>query len=90
MQMIVIQFEVLKTIFPVCATERASKDGWIKTIFPQYFEEPRAFQSNAHQCSKLVWLDNWTSHNITPRLKEVLATKRVILKYFPPCATHLC
>ena len=65
--------------------------GWMdQTIFPQYFEEPRAFQSDLHQRSKLVWLDNYTSHSITPRLKEVLAAKRVILKCLPPYATHLC
>ena len=37
-----------------------------------------------------MWLDNCTSYSITPRLKEVLAAKRVIFKYLPPCATHLC
>ena len=70
---------------------RTGPKGWMdQTLLPQYFEEPRAFQSDLHQRSKLVWLNNCTSHSITPRLREVLAAKRVILKYLPPCATHLC
>lgn len=77
------------TIPGVCY--RTGPKGWMdQSIFPQYFEEPRAYQPDIHNRTKYVWVDNCTGHNITPRLAAVLAQKRTVLKYLPPCTTHLC
>lgn len=61
-----------------------------QTIFPEYFAEPRTFQADVQQRSKVVWVGNCTSHMITPRLRSILAEKRICLRYLPPCAIHLC
>jgi hypothetical protein len=42
------------------------------------------------QRTKVVWLDNCSSHSLTPRLTTVLTGKNTILRYLPPCSTHLC
>lgn len=70
---------------------RSGPKGWMdQSIFPEYFLEPRAFQPDLHQRVKNIWLDNCTSHTVTPRLAAVLASKNVVLRYLPPCSTHLC
>jgi hypothetical protein len=61
-----------------------------EALFFQYFEEPRTYQPDLYNCTKTIWVDNCTGHNITPRLAMVLAEKRTILRYLSPCATHLC
>ena len=72
-------------------TYRTSPKGWMdQTLFPQYFEEPRAFQSDVHGRTKVVWCDNCTGHSETPQLKATLASKRIMLRYLPPSTTHLC
>ena len=72
-------------------TYRTGPKGWIdQTVFPEYFAEPRAFQADVQQRSKVVWVDNCTSHFLTPRLRTILAEKQTSLRYLPPCATHLC
>ena len=38
----------------------------------------------------MVWLDNCSSHSLTPRLTAALTGKNTTLKYLPPCSTHLC
>ena len=70
---------------------RTGPKGWMsQRILVEYFLEPRTFQPDLHNRTKVVWLDNCTSHNMTTRLAEVLEQKRCILKYLPPCSTHLC
>ena len=65
--------------------------GWMdQSIFSQYFMEPCAYQPNHHGCTKYVWVDNCTAHNMTPTLAAILAQKQTTLKYLPICATHLC
>jgi hypothetical protein len=59
-------------------------------LFPEFFLEPRAFQPDLHGRTKVVWVDNCSSHRITPRLTTVLTEKQTILKFLPPCCTHLC
>ena len=46
--------------------------------------------SDFYNCTKTIWVDNCTIHNIIPRLAMILAKKITTLKYLPPCATHLC
>ena len=70
---------------------RTGPKGWMdQTLFAEYFFEPRAFQSDVHGRSKVVWVDNCAGHNMTPQLSIVLEAKQTILKYLPPCSTHLC
>ena len=65
--------------------------GWMdQSIFSQYFMEPRSYQPNHHGRIKYVWVDNCTTHNMTPTLATLLAQKRTTLKYLPICAIHLC
>ena len=65
--------------------------GWMdQSIFFQYFMELRAYQPDLHHCTKYVWVDNCTTHNITFTLVAVLAQKHTTLKYLPSCATYLC
>ena len=65
--------------------------GWMdQGIFVQYFEDLRAYQPDIHSRTKHVWVDNCTGHNLNLRLEAVLASKRTVLKYLPPCSTHLC
>jgi hypothetical protein len=72
-------------------TYRTGPKGWMdQSIFPKYFNEPRAFQADVQQRTKVVWLDNYRSHSLTPRLTIVLTGKNTILRYLPPCSTHLC
>ena len=60
-----------------------------QALFAEFFADPRAFQANIHGRRKLVWVDNCTGHNITPRLTVVLEASHSALKYLPPCSTHL-
>jgi hypothetical protein len=60
--------------------------GFVSRIFL----EPRAFQPDLHRRTKVVWIDNCSSYRITPRLTTVLTEKQTILKFMPPCCTHLC
>ena len=85
--------------YPICGLKdsilgisyRTGPKGWMdQSIFSQYFMEPRAYQPNHHGCTKYVWVDNCTAHNMTPTLAAVLAQKQTIFKYLPICATHLC
>jgi hypothetical protein len=70
---------------------RTGPKGWMdQGLFSQYFEEPRAYQSDLYNRTKTIWVDNCTAHNITPQLAMVLAEKRTTLKYLPPCTIHLC
>ena len=70
---------------------RTGPKGWMdQTLFSDYFVEPRAFQSDIYGCSKFIWVDNCTGHNMTPRLSTVLEANNAILKYLPPFSTHLC
>ena len=70
---------------------RTGPKGWMdQTLFSDYFVEPRAFQSDVHGRSKFIWVDNCTGHNMIPRLSTVLEANNAILKYLPPCSTHLC
>ena len=65
--------------------------GWMdQALFADFFEESRAFQSNLHDFTKIIWIDNCLSHNLTLRLEAVLQEKHSILRYLPPCSTHLC
>ena len=70
---------------------RIGPNGWMdQSIFSQYFIEPRAYQPDHHGCTKYVWVDNYTTHNMTSTLAAILAQKRTTLKYLPICAIHLC
>ncbi len=70
---------------------RTSPKAWIDTtLFPEYFLEPRAYQADLHHRTKLVWLDNCSGHNSTPRLEATLIEKHTVLKFLPPCCTDLC
>ena len=70
---------------------RTGPKGWMdQSIFAQYFAEPCAFQADVQQRTKMVWVDNCSSHSITPTLAHVLAEKNTTMKYLPPCSTHLC
>jgi hypothetical protein len=72
-------------------TYRTGPKRWMdQSIFLEYFNEPRALQTDVQQCTKVVWLDNCSSHSLTPRLTTVLTGKNTILRYLPPCSTHLC
>jgi hypothetical protein len=63
-------------------TYRIGPKGWMdQSIFPNYFNEPRAFQADVQQRTKVVWLDNCSSHSLTPRLRTVLTGKNTILRY---------
>ena len=70
---------------------RTGPKGWMdQTMFPEYFLEPRTYQADLHHCQKIIWLDNCSSHAMTPRLATVLAAKNTIFKFLPPCSTHVC
>jgi hypothetical protein len=70
---------------------RTGPKSWMdQALFPEFFLEPRAFQLDLHGRTKVVWVDNCSSHRITPRLTTVLTEKQTILKFLPPCYTHLC
>ena len=70
---------------------RTGPKGWMdQALFAKFFVDPQAFHFDIHGRQKLVWVDNCTSHNITPRLTVVLEAKHSTLKYLPPCFIHLC
>jgi hypothetical protein len=70
---------------------RIGPKGWMdQALFPEFLLEPRAFQPDLHGRTKVIWADNCSSHRITPRLTTVLTEKQTILKFLPPCCTHLC
>jgi hypothetical protein len=65
--------------------------GWMdQALFPEYFLEPHAFQPDLHGRIKVIWVDNYSSHRITLRLTIVLIEKQIVLRFLPPCCTHLC
>jgi hypothetical protein len=70
---------------------RSGPKSWMdQALFPKFFLELCAFQPDLHGRTKVVWIDNCSSHRITPRLTTVLTEKQTILKFSPPCCTHLC
>ena len=70
---------------------RTRPKGWMdQALFVEFFADPRAFQADIHGRQKLVWVDNCTGHNITPRLTAVLEVRHTTLKYLLPYSTHLC
>jgi hypothetical protein len=70
---------------------RTRPEGWMdQALFPKYFTEPHAFQPDLHGHTKIIWVDNCSSHRITPRLTTVLTEKQTVLRFLPPCCTHLC
>ena len=70
---------------------RTGSKGWMdQALFAEFFVDPQAFQADIHGRQKLVWVDNCTGHNITPRLTAILEARHTALKYLPPCSTHLC
>jgi hypothetical protein len=72
-------------------TYRTGPKRWMdQSIFPDYFNEPQAFQADVQQRTKVVWLDNCSSHSLTPRLRTVMTRKNTILRYLPLSSTHLC
>jgi hypothetical protein len=72
-------------------TYKTGPKGWMdQSIFPEYFNEPQVFQADVQQRTKVVWLDNCSNHSLTLRLTTVLTGKNTILRYLPPCSTHLC
>ena len=72
-------------------TYRSGPKGWMdKCILPEFFSDPRAYQSDPHGQQKIVWLDNCSGHTMTPRLEAVLTSKHTKFCYLPPCSTHLC
>ena len=55
---------------------RTGPKGWMdQALFAEFFAEPCAFQADIHGRQKFMWVDNCTSHNITPRLTTVLEAK---------------
>ena len=53
--------------------------GWMdQTLFAKFFANPRAFQGDIHGRQKLIWVDNCTGHNITPRLTALLEQNRAL------------
>ena len=70
---------------------RTGRKGWMdQVLFAEFFVDPRAFQADIHGRRKLIWIDNCTGHNITPKLTAVLEAKQSALKYLPPYSTYLC
>ena len=70
---------------------RTRPKGWMdQTLFSEFFLEPCAFQPDLHGCTKAIWADNYSSYRSTLRLTTVLTKKQTILKFLPPCCTHLC
>ena len=46
---------------------RIRSKGWMdQTLFAKYFSKAKAFKSNVHGHSKVVWVDNCMGHNMTP------------------------
>ena len=55
---------------------RTGPKGWMdQALFAEFFVDPRAFHVDIHGRRKLVWVDNYTGHNIIPRLTVVLEAK---------------
>jgi hypothetical protein len=70
---------------------RTEPKGWMdQALFPEYFLKPRAFQPDLHRRINFIWIDNCSNHRITPRLTIVLTEKQIVLRFLPPCCTHLC
>ncbi|KAI2506922.1 hypothetical protein MHU86_7514 [Fragilaria crotonensis] len=67
---------------------RSGPKGWNdKTLFPQWFTEPRAYQGDQHGRQKVMYLDNCGGHNHSDALTAALEATHTHIKYFPPCAT---
>ena len=70
---------------------RIGPKGWMdQALFPEYFTEPRAFQPDLHRYTKVIWVDNYSSHSITLRLTIVLTEKQTVLRFLLLYYTHLC
>ena len=67
-------------------TYRYGPKGWIdKYILPEFFLDPRAYQSDPHGQQKIVWLYNCSNHTMIPKLEAILTSKSIKLCYLPPC-----
>lgn len=54
-----------------------------QTIFPQYFEEPQAYQADPNNRIKFIWVNNCTGHILTLTLTAVLAKKKPFSNTYP-------
>jgi hypothetical protein len=67
---------------------RSGPKGWNdKTVFPQWFSEPRAYQGDPYGRQKVMFLDNCGGHNDSNALIASLTATNTRINYFPPCAT---
>ena len=70
------------------ASYRSGPKGWNdKTVFPQWFNEPRAYQADPYGRQKVMFLDNCGGHNDSDALTASLQATNTHVQYFPPCAT---
>ena len=93
-----IIFTNVNSNYPICSLEdnipsvsyRIGPKGWMdQALFPKKFAEHRSFQANMHGCTKVIWIDNCTIHDIKPTLINIFIAKQPILQYLPPSSTHL-
>jgi hypothetical protein len=69
---------------------RTKPKGWMDhALFSKYFTKPRAFQPDLHGHTKVIWVDNYSSHRIILRLTTVLTEKQTVLRFLPLYCTHL-
>ena len=67
---------------------RLGPKGWNdKTVFPLWFSEPCAYQSDPYGREKVMFLDKCGGHNDSDELIASLYATKTHIKYFPPCAT---
>jgi hypothetical protein len=69
---------------------RTGPRGWIDSqLLLEWFSEARSYQLDIYGRMKHVWMDNCSTHNITPDLSRVLNRLHTTLSYLPPVATRL-
>jgi hypothetical protein len=69
---------------------RIGPRGWIDSqLLLEWFSEARSYQLDIYGRMKHVWMDNCSTHNITPDLSRVLNRLHTTLSYLPPNTTHL-
>lgn len=71
---------------------RTGAKGWMdQRVLAELVQEKRFFSKGTAAGGKkrIVYVDNVSSHNMTPRLIELLKVANIELRYFPPNATHL-
>lgn len=73
-----------------CVSYRSGPKGWInKDTFPKYFQESKVINKLLNGRKMVLFLDNYSGHNVKSELRNARSATSTELHYFHQTPTHL-